>query len=113
MDFIGKSDSKRYDGMLTSMRNCACQNFPGSYPKTLSAAYRTASTWTRDGLLVPIGSESHSAFLADTAFVVTKGKDQKDAKGSKTAAEKNPQSHHHREPASHVENQGILPGYAT
>jgi hypothetical protein len=89
MDFIGTLDPKRYNGMLTSMRNCACQNLPGSYPKTLSAAHRTASTWTRDGLLVLMGSDSHSAFLADTAFVVTKGKDQKDAKGLKPAGEKN------------------------
>ena len=26
MDFIGKHDIKRYNGMLTRMRNCACQN---------------------------------------------------------------------------------------
>lgn len=30
MDFIGKHDIKRYNGMLTRMRNCACQNLPGS-----------------------------------------------------------------------------------
>jgi hypothetical protein len=35
MDFLGKLDTKRYNGMLTSMRNCACQNLPGSYPRTL------------------------------------------------------------------------------
>jgi hypothetical protein len=35
-----------------------------------------------------MGSDSLSAFLADTAFVVTKGKDQKDAKGLKPAGEK-------------------------
>jgi hypothetical protein len=80
MDFIGKQDFKRYNGMLTRMRNCACQNLPGSYPKTLSAAHRTASTWTRDGLLVPLGGDSHSAFLAGTAFVVTKGKDSNASK---------------------------------
>jgi hypothetical protein len=84
MDFIGKLDFKRYNGMLTSMRNCACQNLPGSYPKTLSA-----STWTRDGLLVPLGRDSHSAFLADTAFVLTKGKD---SKASKQAGEKKEKS---------------------
>ena len=88
MDFIGKLDFKRYNGMLTSMRNCACQNLPGSYPKTLASAYRTASTWTRDGLLVPMGSDSHSAFLTDTAFIVTKGKDQKDVKDLKPPADK-------------------------
>jgi hypothetical protein len=80
MDFIGKLDFKRYHGMLTGMCNCACQNLPSSYPKTLSAAYRTASTWTRDILLVPMGADSHSAFLADTAIVITKGKDPKDSK---------------------------------
>lgn len=62
MDFIGKLDFKRYNSMLTSMRNSACRNLPGSYPKTLASAYRTASTWTRDGpfgqrfpLCVPCG----------------------------------------------------------
>lgn len=89
MDFIGKLDFKRYNGMLTDMRNSACRNLPGSYPKTLAAAYRTASTWTRDGLLGPMGTDSHSAFLADTAFV-TKGKDtvSKDAKDLKPTGEK-------------------------
>lgn len=67
MEFIGKLDFKRYNGMLTSMRKCSCQNLSGSYPKTLSYPK------TRDGLLVPMGSDSHSAFLADTAFVVIKG----------------------------------------
>ena len=88
MDFIGKLDPKRYNGMLTSMRNCACQNLPGSYPRTLQAAYRTASTWTRDGSLVPLGSDSHSAFLADTAFIVTKGKYPKEDKDSKSTGDK-------------------------
>jgi hypothetical protein len=35
-----------------------------------------------------MGGDSHSAFLADTAFVVTKGKDSKDSKGSKPPADK-------------------------
>jgi hypothetical protein len=87
MAFIGKLDYKRYNRMLTNMRNCASQNLPGSYPKILFAAYRTTSTWTRYGLLVPLGGESHSAFLADTAFVVTKGKSPKDSKDSKPPAE--------------------------
>jgi Zinc knuckle len=59
-----------------------------SYPRTLQAAYRTASTLTRDGLLVPLGSDSHSAFLADTAFVVTKGKDPKEDKDSKSPGDR-------------------------
>ena len=80
MDFIGKLDHKRYNGMLTIMRNNACQNVPGACPRTLQAAYRTASTWTRDGLLVPMGSDSHSTFLADTAFVAGKGKKLKSSK---------------------------------
>lgn len=44
MDFIGKLDPKRYNSMLTCMRNSSAQNLPGSYPKTLAGAYRTAST---------------------------------------------------------------------
>jgi Reverse transcriptase (RNA-dependent DNA polymerase)/Zinc knuckle len=92
IDFIGKLDHKRYNGMLTSMRNCACQNLPGSYPKTLAAAYRTASTWTRDGLLTPLGGDTHSAFLADTAFVLSKGKD-KDSKPPGEKKEKRSSSH--------------------
>jgi hypothetical protein len=88
MNFIGKLDFKRYNSMLTSMRNSACRNLPGSYPKTLASAYRTAPTWTRDGLLVPMGSDSHSAFLADTAFVTNKGKDPKDSKSLKPSGDK-------------------------
>ena len=79
MDFIGKLDIKRYGGMLTFMRNSASQNLPGAYPKTLAAAFRTASTWTRDGMLVPLSGDSHTAFLADD---VTKLKDPKDSKPS-------------------------------
>ena len=92
MDFLSKLDVKRYNGMLTSMRNCACQNMPGAYPRTLAAAFRTASTWTRDGLLVPMGADSHSAFLADTAFVGTKGKE--------------PQSKDLKPPGKERENRG-------
>jgi hypothetical protein len=36
-----------------------------------------------------MGADFHSAFLADTAFVVTKGKDPKDSKSLKPASEKN------------------------
>ena len=56
LDFISKLDTKRYSGMLTVMRNNACQNIPGAYPDTLASAFRTASTWIRDGALVPLGS---------------------------------------------------------
>jgi hypothetical protein len=82
MDFIGKLDPKRYNSMLTCMRNSAARNLPGSYPKTLAGAYRTASTWTRDGVVVPLGTDTHSAFLSDTVFV-TKAKDSKDKDPSK------------------------------
>ena len=68
MDFLGKLNIKRYNEMLTSMRNCACQNMPCAHPRTLVSAYRTAST--RDELLVPMDEDSHSAFLADTAFII-------------------------------------------
>jgi hypothetical protein len=82
MDFIGKLDPKRYNSMLTCMRNSAARNLPGSYPKTLAGAYRTASTWTRDGVVVPLGTDTHSAFLSDSVFV-TKAKDSKDKDPSK------------------------------
>ena len=79
LDFISKLDTKRYGGMLTVMRNNACQNLPGAYPATLAAAFRIASTWTRDGALIPLGSSPHSAFLAD-AVHVTKTKDTEKVK---------------------------------
>ena len=82
MDFIGKLDPKRYNSMITCMRNSAARNLPGSYPKTLAGAYRTASTWTRDGVIVPLGSDTHSAFLSDSVFV-TKSKDSKEKDPSK------------------------------
>lgn len=57
------------------MRNDACQNLPGAYRKTLAGAFRIASTWTRDGALIPMGADIHSAFLADCTFVTkSKGK---------------------------------------
>lgn len=89
MDFISKLDPKRYSGMMTQMRNNACQNLPEAYPKTLTGAFRIASTWTRDGALIPMGAEIHSAFLADCAFV-TKSKDPKKEKtaGLKKGKEK-------------------------
>ena len=79
LDFISKLDSKRYGGMLTHMRNNACQNLAGAYPGTLASAFRIASTWTRDGALVPLGSNHHSAYLADGAYV-TKAKDPEKGK---------------------------------
>jgi hypothetical protein len=39
-------------------------------------------------VLVPLGSDSQSAFLADTAFVTTKGKDTKDSKDPKLPGER-------------------------
>jgi hypothetical protein len=97
MDFIGKLDPKRYNSMSKCMRNSAARNLPGSYPKTLAAAYRTASTWTRDGVTVPLGTDTHSAFLSDSVFV-TKAKDskekdpQKDSKASGDKKEKSKRS---------------------
>jgi Zinc knuckle len=50
------------------MRSNACQNIPGSYPATLAAAFRVASSWK-----IPMGEEQHSAFFADNT-PVTKSK---------------------------------------
>ena len=88
LDFISKLDTKRYSNMLTVMRNNACQNIPGAYPDTLASAFRTASTWIRDGALVPLGSnhQHHSAYLAD-AVHVTKAKDPE--KGKTPSSKKN------------------------
>ena len=94
MDFIGKLDPKRYNGMITCMRNSAARNLPGSYPKNLASAYRTASSWTRDGVVVPLNSDTHSAFLSDSVFV-TKAKDAKEkdpSKDLKTPSEKKEKS---------------------
>jgi hypothetical protein len=63
MDFIGKLDPKRYNSMITCMRNSAARNLPGSYPKTLAGAYRTASTWTRDGVIVQRTKEMYANVL--------------------------------------------------
>lgn len=68
IDFLSKLDPRRYTGMLTQVRNNACQNLSGAYPPTLAAAFRIASRWTRYGALGGSGIEQHSAFLADYAF---------------------------------------------
>ena len=49
--------------MLTVLRNNAAINV-SSYPTTLAGAYRSASTWTSDGL-IPATRENHSAFVTD------------------------------------------------
>ena len=85
IDFLSKLDPKRYTGMLTQMRNNACQNLAGAYPTTLAGAFRVASTWTREGSSFHLGQEQHSAFLADGAFV-TKARDTE--KGKSPAGEK-------------------------
>ena len=50
-----------------------------AYPSTLASAFRIVSTWTCDGALVPLGSNNHSAYLADEAYV-TKAKDPEKGK---------------------------------
>lgn len=85
IDFLSKLDPKRYTGMLTQMRNNACQNLAGAYPTTLAGAFRVASTWTREGSSFHLGQEQHSAFLADGAFV-TKARDTE--KGKSPTGEK-------------------------
>ena len=79
LDFIGKLDTERYADMLTVMRNNAAQNLAGAYPNILAGAFRTASTWTRNGTQSPLGNSIHSAYLAD-AVHVTKTKDPEKAK---------------------------------
>jgi hypothetical protein len=63
IDFLSKLDPKRFTSMLTVLRNNAAINV-SSYPTTLAGAYRTASTWTSDGL-TPFSREHHSAFVVD------------------------------------------------
>jgi hypothetical protein len=70
MDFISKLDQRRYNSMVIHMRNNACQNIPGSYPATLAAAFRVASSWTKDDGTIPLGEDQHSAFIADTTLPV-------------------------------------------
>ena len=63
VDFLSKLDPKRFTAMLTVLRNNAAINV-SSYPTTLAGAYRSASTWTSDGL-IPATRENHSAFVTD------------------------------------------------
>ena len=69
IDFLSKLDPKRHSSMLTQMRNNASQNIPGAYPPTLALAFRIASNWICEGTYVPLGTEQHSAFLADSAII--------------------------------------------
>ena len=63
IDFLSKLDPKRFTSMLTVLRNNTAINV-SSYSNTLAAAYRTASTWTSDGL-TPFSREHHSAFVVE------------------------------------------------
>jgi Zinc knuckle len=63
IDFLSKLDPKRFTSMLTVLRNNAAINV-SSYPTTLAGAYRTASTWTSDGL-TPFSIEHHSALVVE------------------------------------------------
>ena len=70
LDFIMRLDTKRYHRMLSQMRNDALREAPEAYPQTLAAAFRIASGWTGEGTSGgSTGYETHSAFLADTAYV--------------------------------------------
>ena len=81
IDFLSKLDPKRFTGMLTVLRNNAAINV-SSYPTTLAGAYRTASTWTSDGL-IPTSREHHSAFMTDKALGQSKttGKEKRQKGG--------------------------------
>jgi hypothetical protein len=51
VDFLSKLDPKKFTSMLTVLRNNAAI-IVSSYPTTLAGAYRAASTWTSDGLIL-------------------------------------------------------------
>jgi Zinc knuckle len=86
LEFIMKLDPKRYKRMLAQMRNDALRKDPDAYPKTLASAYRIASGWANeDPKTGNHNIDNHSAFLADTAFVI-KAKDPE--KGGKVAGSK-------------------------
>ena len=88
VDFLSKLDPRRFTGMLTVLRNNAAINV-SSYPTTLAGAYRSASTWTSDGL-IPATRENHSAFVTDKAS--GKSKDSTKDKPKKGGPEENKSS---------------------
>jgi hypothetical protein len=55
-------------GMAPVSDAMRAMDIPGAYPATLAAAFRVASSWTKDGAMIPMGEELHSAFLADNTF---------------------------------------------
>ena len=87
MDFIYKLDDRRYNRMLTDMRNKAVFGEAGAYPTTLVGALRIASGY----VLSDPGpgsrlSDTHAAFVSADSALVTKAKDpEKGKKNAETA----------------------------
>ena len=78
---LAEVESRAIDS-LGKMNGALQNNQSSSYPKTLTGAFRVASSWTTSGRPT-ISGEHHSAFLTDSAFV-TKAKDPE--KGLKTSS---------------------------
>ena len=70
MDFVYKLDKARYGTMMAGMRNAAMKGEPLAYPPTVIAAVRIATGWVIDdpGFSRPpgVGTDTHSAFVAET-----------------------------------------------
>ena len=80
LDFIYKLDQKRFGKMKAFMHNNAICLTPDAYPPNLAAAFRIASGWVNEEPGRELnGTESHSAFVTDTAFV-TKARHPKKGK---------------------------------
>jgi hypothetical protein len=90
IDFLSKLDPKRFTSLLTVLRNNAAINID-TYPKTLAGAYRAASTWTSEGLILAT-RETHSAFVTDKTKEKTKASKGKPPKGGPDEKEKSSSS---------------------
>ena len=75
LDFIGKLDPKRYQRMMTEMRNDALRQKPDAYPKSLAAAFRIASQWCSDGSSATAPTPPGSSAFVTEEVHVTASKD--------------------------------------
>ena len=86
MEFIYKLDSRRYRGMIASMRHDALKGHADAFPATLHAAYSIASDWHGDDhSSYHGGGDMHNAYVTESALV-TKARDpaKGTSKGSNT-----------------------------
>ena len=75
MEFIYKLDSRRYRGMIASMRHDALKGHADAFPATLHAAYSIASDWNADDhRSYQGGGDVSNAYVTETALV-TKARD--------------------------------------